>query len=75
MPYIPAMTSTDYISQEKKRESDMPVLKIALIHRHNDSNTIFKKLRGRLVTITRNNVEYTCINRTKITRKQKWEEK
>ena len=30
---------------------------------------------GRLVTATRNNTDNTRINRTEITRKQKWEEK
>ena len=30
---------------------------------------------GRLITATRNNTDCTNINRTKITRKQKWEEK
>ena len=34
-----------------------------------------KKRRRRLITYTRNNTENTRINRTTITRKQKWEEK
>ena len=34
-----------------------------------------KKCRGRLITMTRNNTDNTNINRTKITRKQKWKEK
>ena len=34
-----------------------------------------EKHGGRLITATRNNTDNTSINRTKITRKQKWEEK
>ena len=34
-----------------------------------------EKCRGRLITATRNNTENTRTNRTKIPRKQKWEEK
>ena len=34
-----------------------------------------KKYSGRLVTVTSNNTDNTSINRTKITRKQRWEEK
>ena len=34
-----------------------------------------KKCRGRLITAIRNNRNNTSINRTKATRKQKWEEK
>ena len=34
-----------------------------------------EKRRERLITTTRNNTDNTRINRTKITRKQKWEEK
>ena len=30
----------DYMSQEKKVEADSPALKIALIHRYDDSKTI-----------------------------------
>ena len=33
-----------------------------------------RKCRGRLITASRNNTDNTNINRTKITRKQKWEE-
>ena len=33
-----------------------------------------KKYKGRLITATRNNIDNRSINRTKITRKQKWEE-
>ena len=34
-----------------------------------------KEPRGRLITVTRNNTDNTSIDRRKITRKQKWEEK
>ena len=34
-----------------------------------------KKRKGTTITATRNNTDNTNINRTKITRKQKWEEK
>ena len=34
-----------------------------------------KKRERRLITATRNDTDSTCINKTKITRKQKWEEK
>ena len=34
-----------------------------------------KKHKGRLIAVTRNNTDNTNINWTKITRKQKWEEK
>ena len=34
-----------------------------------------EKCRGKLITATRNNTDDTRINRTKIIRKQKWEEK
>ena len=34
-----------------------------------------EKCGGRLITTTRNNTDNMRINRTKITRKQKWEEK
>ena len=34
-----------------------------------------EKCRGRLITATRNNTDNTRIKRTKLTRKQKWEEK
>ena len=38
-----------------------------------ENNT--EKRGGRLITVTRNNTDNMRINRTKITRKQKWEEK
>ena len=33
------MTGTDYKCQEKMEEEDLPVLKVALMHRYNDSKT------------------------------------
>ena len=44
----------------------------ASIKRQDD---VIKKRREKLITATRNNADNTSINRTKITRKQKWEEK
>ena len=35
---------------------------------------LLKKRGGILITATRNNTDNTSINRTEITRKQKWEE-
>ena len=40
--YIPDTTLTDYMYQEKREEGDLPALKTALTHRHNDSKTIYK---------------------------------
>ena len=33
------MALTAYMSQEKKEEEDLPALKLALLHRYNDSKT------------------------------------
>ena len=60
------------MSQKKKEEEDSPVLKVVTMHRLEDNR---KTRRGRLITVTRNNTDNTSINRTKITRKQKWGEK
>ena len=35
--YIQGMTLTDYVSQEKREEEYVPVLKTALMHKNNDS--------------------------------------
>ena len=40
--YIPETTLTDYMFQEKKKEKDLPALKTTLMHRYNDSKTIYK---------------------------------
>ena len=61
----------DCTCQEKNEEA----LKIASMHRYNDYKTTKKKHGGTLITATRNNTDNTSINKTKITRKQKWEEK
>ena len=37
--YIPEMTLTDYMCQEKNEEKNLPALKTALTHRYNDSKT------------------------------------
>ena len=34
---MPEITSTDYMRQIKKKEEDLPALKIALTHQNNDS--------------------------------------
>ena len=44
------------------------------MHWRKDKKTVQKR-GGRLIYVTRNNAGSTNINRTKITRKQKWEEK
>ena len=62
------LREADCMYQEKKEDEDLVAFKIALMHRYND----IKKYRGRLITATRNNAS---IKRTKISRKQKWEEK
>ena len=59
------MTLTAYMCQGKKEEESWPAFKIALMHK-------LKQCWERLFTDTRNN---TNINRTKISGKQKWEEK
>ena len=58
--------------QVKKEEEELPALSM---HEYNESKTTLKKRKGKLITSTRNNTDNTNINRTKITRKQKWEEK
>ena len=68
------MIETGYICQENEEE-DSPAFKISLMNRYDDSKTRLKKCRGNLITATKNNTDNTGINRTKITRKQKWEEK
>ena len=43
MPYIPGMTLTDDImNQEKREEEDLPALKRALTHRHNNFKATWK---------------------------------
>ena len=69
------MTSTDYICQEKKEEEDLPALWTVLMHRYNDWKTNIEKREERLITATRNDTDNMRINRTKLTRKLKLEEK
>ena len=66
------MTLTNYMSQEKKEEEDLPPMKTALTHRFNDYT---EKRGGKLIAATRNNTDNTKANRKTITRKQKWKEK
>ena len=49
-------------------------LKIASIHPHDVSKSA-KKSKERPITATRNNTDNIRINKTTITKKQKWEEK
>ena len=65
----------DYICQERKKEEYLLALKTMLTHQYNDLKTTFQKRGGRLITSTRINTDNTRTKRTKITRKQKWEEK
>ena len=60
---------------EKNRENDSEAFKIASIYRYQKNRKVNEKYTGRLVTAIRNNTDNTRINRTKITRKYKLEEK
>ena len=53
-PYIPEMTSTDYMSKEKKEDDDLPTLRIALMQRY-DSETTYKVWR---MTVYRHQKQY-----------------
>ena len=70
-PYIPEMRLTDYMYQEKKDE-DLPALKTALTHRYNDSKTTYKSAGEDWLQPPETKTENTRINRTEISRKQKW---
>ena len=63
--YIPEMTLTDYMYQERREGEDLPALKTVLIQRLED---YIEKHGG-------NDTDNTMANRMTITRKQKWEEK
>ena len=63
------MTLRDGMCHEKEKE-DLPVFKTQRIEDY-----IKKKHGRRLITAIRNNRDITSINRTKITRKQKWKER
>ena len=69
--YILEMRLIDYMCQEKKKE-DIPDSVDASIQRLEYN---IEKRRHTLITATRNKTHYTRINRTEITRKQKWERK
>ena len=62
----------DYMHQEKKEEEDLPEYKITLMHRY---IRIYKNVQRKTFTATKNITDNMRINRRKITRKQKWEEK
>ena len=46
MHYIPEMTLTDYMYQEKRYEEDLTASKTAFTHRYNDSKTPQKNTNG-----------------------------
>ena len=58
--------------QGKKGEKESQAQRRASIRRLEDD---MKKSKEKLITATRNNTDNTRTDRTKITRKQKWEEK
>ena len=47
--YIPRMTLTDYMIQEKNEEEDLPILKTALTHQYNDLNATYKSVEKDLL--------------------------
>ena len=62
MPYIPEMTLTDTMCQEKEEEEDLPS------NQHKTSAEDYINKRGeRLISATRNNTDNTSINKAKIT--------
>ena len=67
------MTLTDYMCQEKKEEEDISIEDS--VDASIQLEVYIEKSGGRLITASRNNTDNTRSKRTKITRKQKWEEK
>ena len=65
---------TNYTCQVKEEEYS-PALKIASMHWYDNLRTTFKKSKEKLITATRTNSNNKRINRTTITKIQKWEEK
>ena len=68
------MTEIDNMCQEQK-EKDSAVLKVAWMQQFEKLENYIKKSKERLITAIRNSTDNITINRTTITRKQKWEEK
>ena len=69
------MTLTDYYVSRKEGKRGLDNIEDsidAFIQRLED---YIEKRGGRLITVTGNNTDNTKINKTEITRKQKWEEK
>ena len=62
-----------YISR-KEKGSELASIEDRLAGSIQQLEDDLKKCRGRLITVTRNNADNITINRTKITKKQKWEE-
>ena len=67
------MTLTDYMCQEIKGERRLDRIKDSVDDTRLED--YIEKHGERQITTTRNNTDYTKINRMEITRKQKWEEK
>ena len=65
------MTLTDYMSQENQEEENLPALKIALMYRYVD----LKKGAGENWLQKQHRHYKDQYNTTKLTRKQKYEEK
>ena len=66
----------DYICQEKKKEEDLPALKIVQVYQYNNSKDYIKKSKEKLITKASNSNDNMRTNRkTRKTRKQKREEK
>ena len=69
--YLPETTLADYMYQERRKEEDLPALKIGLTHRYD----YIGKHKGGLITAIKNDTDITITNSMTITMKQKWEEK
>ena len=54
---------------QENEEEEMPAFKIASMHWFNNWKNTYKNHGGRLITVSKNNIDYTSINRTKITKK------
>ena len=45
MPYLPEMTLTNYLYQEKMEEEDVPALRTAQMYKYKDSKNTLKKAK------------------------------
>ena len=73
MYWIREIIQTKYV--KKKKEEVSPALKLAWMHQLEDSKTIYKIIREKLISTTRNSTDNIRINRTTISKKQKVEKK